>query len=305
MDNENLSSLRFMTDNTNTLNSFLKERRKIERELKQTHDVSKRDALTTALYQYDFKIERLILESDLKLKGPTEAICQKISDLDVREIFNRELEKKQNEYDLSSDFIISKLTGEKIYLRGLKFSDRIELIYKHTGEHISVEDPQLLNVQKNYADIFKRSLNSIYNVVDMKKKYGDDWKEKVMELYNQGFQNATEHQIKSIEDKVDLEEKNRNNQRSKDSYLLEENNILRRENNILQQENIQLRKENIELKRELIEQQRKVESITKEYKNNMEELRKGIISVSQMQQSPSQFNISTESVDLDSESKKR
>ena len=54
MDNENLSSLRFMTDNTNTLNSFLKERRKIERELKQTHDVSKRDALTTALYQYDF-----------------------------------------------------------------------------------------------------------------------------------------------------------------------------------------------------------------------------------------------------------
>ena len=91
-------------------------------------------------------------------------------------------EKEENRYNLSSEFVVSNKTDEKIGIKYMNMSEKIRTIYEHTGEIVSCQDPVVLNYKNNSCAAFVQYLVSSRVKNEMIKRLGPDWKQKIEQL---------------------------------------------------------------------------------------------------------------------------
>ncbi len=120
----------------------------------------------------------------------------------VKQINN---EEKLPEYNLSSEFIVAKDTGETIDIRDLSINEKIETIYRYTGVAITFEDPVLQNKKQERLERYLSNLQKRYSEEQLVAFLDTNWQQTISEYYSRGYDIITNAKITSIISKVDAE----------------------------------------------------------------------------------------------------
>lgn len=178
-------------------------------------------------------------------------------------------------YTLASDKIISRLTGEEIDISNLNKIEKTKVIYYHTEQKITYQDPEIMRLCEIRVNEFLNSCNP-----DMyKRQYGENWQEQVAKIYQENylrtFQSCISSGIREMDDKI-REEAKKSNQEFEDlsKEIEEEHKIV-----------VELKKETDELGiraseiSKKIEEESKKEELTKlqEEKTKLELIKDSII----------------------------
>ena len=111
----------------------------------------------------------------------------------------------QNEkpkYDLSSQYVISELNGEKISLIGFSISSKIQLIYEHTGQTVSSQDKCIIEKATESYQKFIKNLEITGGYKRYEKKYGSDWKNEVAKFYFAGYDRVVQQHIEYVVENI-------------------------------------------------------------------------------------------------------
>lgn len=196
--------------------SFLDKVKRLGGELSELNEMIKnaspadRKKLEEQKVELEFQMERILLEYKLQDKGPSVEIAKQFGDLDARiKLHQKELaEKETNKYSLSSGVINSKIDGKPVNLNGYSLDTRIGLIYRHTGEVMSANDEIFEQDISNNLKKFINFLSTQFSNAELKSKYGDDWQQRVTELYTQGYKSSVNNHISKIINTIDKENNN-------------------------------------------------------------------------------------------------
>lgn len=148
------------------------------------------------------QLDRIFAERKMYTNGLTEEVIKMFADIDAREEMMRK-PPKENEYNLSSQYIISNKDGSRINVGYLPPFEKIEVIYENTGEIMNVNDSVLHSGMLNRFDAFIKEILSKEQAEKYIEKYGENWKDKLFELYSEGYVNSTKKQIEEIVSSVD------------------------------------------------------------------------------------------------------
>ena len=259
----------------------------IEAEITSTYDTNRVAALEYEQQQLRLSLQGMEIASQIRKYGATEELIKKASELGVRRTLS-EKELKQNEYNLSSETIVSKITGKPINIKYLSVEEKIEIIYKHTGEVITSQDPIIVNKCQNSCERFISELSKKYSTRKLKAQYGENWKDKVMELYTSGYNSAFDYQANQIVEKV---EKNNNHKhmnpvsqttvelKKENSRLIFENKELQKKIEIYSKDLKRLNEENQSLKEEIAKLKKQISDMQQEHKRDMEFLKESIVQI--------------------------
>lgn len=186
---------------------LLNEYSKLIVENNNVSDQQKKRELTEKIIEIE---KKLILYRDEQLKQGliSDDLIRFFAQFDAYQGLSKEENEKQenelipNKYNLSSDYIISELTGETISLVGFSLSTKIELIYEHTGEVMLSDDKVIIQKRNNSFNRFIKAMEQNGGVDRFKELYGDNWMEEVEKRYKSGYTTAIENHIDHISDKV-------------------------------------------------------------------------------------------------------
>lgn len=263
----------------------------IESEITSTYDINRIAALEYEQQQLKLNLQGMEISSLIRKYGVTEELIKRASELGVRRTLS-EKELKQNEYDLSSETIISKITGKPINIKYLSVEEKIEVIYKHTGEVITSQDPIIINKCQNSCERFISELSERYSTRKLKAQYGENWKDKVMELYTSGYNSAFDYQTNQIIEKVENNNKQEQRQqevkstsnsttevKAQNSSLRKENEELRQTITIYRRDIERLNEENQNLREEITRLKQQIADMQQEHKRDMEFLKESIVQI--------------------------
>lgn len=269
------------------LKKIIEKVKRIETEISFTHDANKIKSLEYEKEQLMFVLEDIELGSQIRRYGLTESLIKQASDLGVRRTLV-EKEFKQNEYSLSSETIVSKITGKSINIKYLSTEEKIEIIYQHTGEMITSKDPAIVNKCNISCERFISELAKKCSTKKLKTQYGENWQEKVIELYTLGYNSAFDYQVNQIVEKV---EKNNNHKhmnpvsqttvelKKENSRLIFENKELQKKIEIYSKDLKRLNEENQSLKEEISKLKKQISDMQQEHKRDMEFLKESIVQI--------------------------
>lgn len=228
--------------------------------IKSTSDKNERENLESQRQECLFEMQEFCLKDKLIKEGLSDDLINAFASLETkRDLFTKEKkEKESNKYDLSSEYIVSNKTGETINVKYTNYSDKIKMIYEHTGEIVSYHDPVLVNKRDQASETFVIYITSTMSHKKLKQKYGDNWKDEIGKIYKQCYDECMKEQISKAVEEVD--EKNK----PKDVVMES------------QEEVASIKKENEELKSELNDARSKinqlVEQISEMQKSNKDDL---------------------------------
>ncbi len=249
---------------TDKLESILAEVSSVQDLLEKTPAGQKRQELEIREKYLWLEVERTKWERKKINEGLTEEVINGFASVDAREEMLTAPEK-ENEYNLSSEYIISSKTGEKMNIKYLTPSERIKLIYEHTGEIVKIDD-KVFN--DSMMKGFNRFIASVSSKKEIKKhiaKYGPNWQEEMFKLYKEGYTSATEFQIERIVASVD-----------------KQNEIQERQNKPSEKENYE--QENVQLRNKVAELEQLVGEMREENKKTMEEVKNRFLQLSSEKQ---------------------
>lgn len=121
--------------------------------------------------------------------------------------------KSEDIYNLSSEKIVSKYTGEEIDISNMTIVDKVKTIYDHTGIEINNTDPKIEELCNIGFQKFLRGCNpSTYE-----KKYGENWQEVIKQIYTSGYMETMQRCMANALNEVD--EKNRQSEKNLSKQL--------------------------------------------------------------------------------------
>ena len=188
------------------LSTIVKNIENIDKKIAGTTDQVEIKKLNAQKQLLFIDIAEMHLYNRLKLEGLNDDLIQQFAHLASQRSLLSNVAEIKNNYDLSSDFITSKETNETIGVKYMPLSDKIETIYYHTGEIVSVDDPVIVNNCENASISFIEYLAANYES-ELQTKFGSNWKEEISKKYKQNYNNSMTAYIGQIVEKVDNEKK--------------------------------------------------------------------------------------------------
>lgn len=181
----------------------------VDIELKKRKNISDSQDLILLKNDLNYQLARMCLDNRIKREGLTPELIKLYSALDAkRTLESREEQKnKENQYNLSSEEVVSKRTGEIIPIKYMSISDKVKTIYQHTGEIVKEDDRVFSNHRERSCQNFINHLSSTIGISQLKERFGDNWEEVVAERYQSGYNEAIKHHIDKITQEVDEENK--------------------------------------------------------------------------------------------------
>lgn len=211
------------------LNKLLNNLEKIEEQIKIVSTEDEKKELEIAKKDLLLQIKEMGIRKQIQDNGLTDKLVKAVASLSSERnlIKKPSQEEKQsekeneNKYTLTSEYIVSNKTGQTINLKYLTVSEKIELIYEHTGEVISYQDPYLANQCDRSCQDFISYLSTTLSKKELKKRYGSNWQEVVTENYKKGYNDYLKYHIEKTKEKVD--------QKNYDEYKKMETNVINSE----------------------------------------------------------------------------
>jgi len=248
-------------DELEKLSAILSKMEDIDDLILNANNDDEKKKLENQKQEYLLQVEELYLERKIRKEGYTEEVIKSCAALRAKknllkqQSLEEEKKEEQEKYNLSSEYIVSNKTGETIGVKYMNLSEKIETIYEHTGQIISSQDSVINKYRDDSCAEFISFLERTNKKSELKEKYGDNWKERVAELYTQGYNDAMQRHIEKIVEKVD----NKNNTKTVSTTEKKEESV-----EVLQQENEQL-------KTELSEAHTRIEELVEEISNIKQE----------------------------------
>ena len=220
------------------INSIVQELENIDKEIAGLSNPDEIKKLETKKQLLFIDIAECYLIKKLNVDGLTDELLKQFSSLAVERDLLSSSFKEKKDYNLSSEYVVSNITNESIPIKYMPLSEKIETIYYHTGEVISIDDPVISNKCNNAATSFIQFLEKNHKN-KLEAKYGKNWKEEIIKIYQNNYKDSMSNYIDKIVENVDT--KKNNEEMSKRDI-----NPVNMDNNITNGSNVS--KDNIKIK---------------------------------------------------------